>query len=298
MRSFSIRQLNPFSGVLQVFETDTARAFSANGVVWRLQVLGERPQHTWRSAGQQTMKQYFNWALWSAAEGLQQVSANPLLDIGAMQRVADKLVEELQQQLGQLPFEPADRFEYWACDYHGRPIALIASTCDIDFASGSPDAAWHATAMADHGFESETLQAAGTPNNDGHCPRAHAEYLESEVRHRAQARHWFERRPDGSGQRLDNTQAAAAADFPPFGIETAWDEPLTLQLVKDYIRWLSPLLLLLPIEDGGERSLLEQQARSRAELVSDLYRLYPQITQPELIEQARVEARLRRAGSC
>jgi hypothetical protein len=54
-------------------------------------------------------------------------------------------------------------------------------------------------------------------------------------------------------------------------------------------------LLLLPLPGSAERARLEEQARRRAELVADLYRLYPRVMHPELIEQARVEARLRRA---
>ena len=298
MSVYAIRQLNPFSGVLQVVETDSARAFSANGVLWRLQVLGERPEHTWRSPDRQVLRQYFNWALWSASDGLQRVSANPLLDIGAMQNACDELLGELRRQQEQLPFPLSDRFEYWACDYHGHPVALIASTGNVEYASGSPAPAWHATTLVDHDFESMTLNEAGIANNDGHCPRAHAERLESEVRHRAQARHWFERWADGSGHRLDNGTIADPAQFPLFGIASDWPDPLVERLAGDYIGWLSPLLLLLPITDTGQRSRLEQQARSRAELVADLYRLYPNVVQPELIEQARVEARLRRAAGC
>jgi hypothetical protein len=295
MSAYAIRQLNPFSGMLQVLETDLARAFSNNGVLWRIQVVGDRPEHTWHSADRQVQQQFFNWGLWSAAEGLHRVSANPLLDIGAMQRAAAPLLAQLPQRQELLPFALADRFEYWACDYRSRPVALIASTASAQYAKGSPDTAWHATHLADHGFESAALTAAGRPNRDGYCPRAHAEYLESAVRHRAQARFWFERSADGSGRRLDNGLTLDADAFPALGLETDWDEPLVGGLVQDYLCWQAPLLLLLPLPGSAERARLEEQARRRAELVADLYRLYPRIMHPELIEQARVEARLRRA---
>jgi len=295
MPAYAIRQLNPFSGILQVVETNAARAFSNNGILWRLQVLADRPEHTWRSADRRIQQQFFNWALWSAAEGLQRVSANPLLDIGAMQRASDELIEALQDLQAQLPFSLADRFEYWACDYHGCPVALIASTAERHYASGSPDTTWHATSLSDHSFKSGALLAVDIPNSDGYCPRVHAERLESEVRHRAQARFWFERLATGGGRRVDNDSVLGEQSFPSLGIATEWDEPLVTQLLGDYIEWLAPLLLLLPLEDEAQRARLERQARSRAKLVSDLYRLYPETIQPELIEQSRVEARLRRA---
>jgi len=39
---FSIRRLNPFKGVLQVVLGDKARALSANGKVWEIQVLSDK----------------------------------------------------------------------------------------------------------------------------------------------------------------------------------------------------------------------------------------------------------------
>lgn len=294
MPAYALRQLNPYAGVLQVVETDRGRAFSSNGRVWRLQILAERPDHTWRSGGPRVQRQFFNWALWSQQEGLHKVSANPLLDIGAMQRAGEALVEALRERLAELPFALADRFEYWACDYHGRPVALIASTRHAELANGTPDTAWHASRLADHSFESPALSAAGIPNHNDYGPRAHASRLESEVRHRAQSRFWFERLPDGSGRRLDRDQRLAAAEFPRFGIATEWEQPLSRHLVRDYLDWLSPQLLLLPMPEAQRRHL-EQQARAHAERVAELFRLYPVILQPELIEQARVEARLRRA---
>lgn len=294
MSGYATRRLNPFSGVLQVVQTASARAFSDNGVVWRLQVMAARPEHTWRSADQQPQRELFNWALWSPERGMYRVNANPLMDLGAMQQAADELIHRLEAGLPELPFELTDRFEHWCCDAHGRPVALIGSAIDARYAVGSPDATWHATAPDEKGFESKTLASAGIPDNDGVLPRSHAQYLENEVHHRAPLRIWFERQADGSGRRLDASQAPDIADFPTLGIETHWQDSLVAGLVRDYIAWLSPLLLLLPLEHE-HRTQLERLARAQAVQVAEHYRLYPEIVQPALIEQARVEARLRHA---
>lgn len=291
---YAIRKLNPFAGVLQVVETPAARAFSDNGVLWHLQVLAERPEHTWRSPDRQVHRQFFNWALWSPEKGLHRVNANPLMDLGAMQKAAEEIARNLQTCLPDMPFELADRYEYWCCDDQGKPVALLGSTTDVRYAVDSPDTTWRATALDENGFETKALADAGIPNNDGACPRSHAQRLENEVNSRARSRIWFERLANGSGRRLDASEAPDTTDFPLLGIETNWQEPLVESLCRDYIAWLSPLLLLLPLE-REQRARLEPLACRHAAQVADHYRLYPEILQPQLIEQARVEARLRGA---
>jgi len=294
MTGYAVRQLNPFTGVLQLVETPAARAVTDNGVQWRLQVMAARPEHTWRSANRQSQHAFFNWALWSPERGMYRVNANPIMDLGAMQKAADELIEALQAHLPQLPFQLADRFEYWCCDERGKPVALIGSTTDARYVDAAPDTTWQATTLEENGFVSESLARGAYPNNDRLSPRAHARRLENEVRKRAPSCYWFERQADGSGHRLDTTEALNRADFPALGIQTNWQEPLVESLFRDYIAWLSPLLLLLPLE-REQRARLEKLARGHSAEVADHYRLYPDIVQPDLIEQARVEARLRRS---
>jgi len=295
LRCHAQRQLNPFAGVLQVAETDLARAFSVNGVLWQVQVIAERPDHTWRSSGEmRIVRQFFNWGLWSAQDGMQQVSANPILDIGAMASAADQLTSALNQRLAELPFALSDRYELWCCDYRGQPVALLGSACERQDAHASRGR-WLASAADDDGFISSHLLEAGQPTQSAHSSRAHAERLESLVRQRAQARHWFRREDDGSGTRLDSGERLAADAFPALGLSEDWPEH-EKPLVEDYLDWLAPLLLMLPTLDQARRAQLEQAALQRATLVADLYRLYPQVIEPALIEQARVEARLRRSA--
>ena len=209
-----------------------------------------------------------------------------------------KLLDELRRQQEQLPSRSATVSNTGPADYHGHPVALIASTGNVEYASGSPAPAWHATTLVDHDFESMVLNEAGIANNDGHCPRAHAETPgiggTSPGSGTALVRTTGRRQRPSPGQRgrLPTRRSS------PFWHSERLAGPLGGTTGWRYIGWLSPLLLLLPITDTGQRSRLEQQARSRAELVADLYRLYPNVVQPELIEQARVEARLRRAAGC
>ena len=295
MRCYAIRQLNPFEGTLQVMEQGLARAYSANGHLWRVQVMAERPQHTWRSGDAPCHPQYFNWGFWSPAQGMQRVTANPILDIGAMQQAADALVAALAQRLDDLPFALEDRFEYWACEPDGQPVALLAAVRDRREARGAPATAWRALPFGEHGFVSPTLQEAGLPPGDAHSPRLHADRLEAAVRRRAQARHWFARAQDGSGERLHDGALLPAAAFPPLTLTEHWEDPLLAGLVRDYLDWLAPLLLTLPGLADTLRARLEAAASRRAILVAEVHRLYPEVLDPERLQRTRVEARLRRA---
>lgn len=292
MKSYAIRQLNPFNGVLQVVETDAARAFSENGGLWQLQVLAERPEHTWRSADRGVQRQFFNWALWSREKGLHRVNANPLMDLGDMHRAGEELLAAIRDKVGKLPFPQADRFEYWNCDDRGHPIALIASDLRAEHTADPPDTTWHATPATRDDFQSPSLLAAGIPAQDARSAHAHTQRLEHEVGQHSASGLWVERLDDGGSRRLDNGEPLHAP-FPTLGIETRWPDPLLTQLVRDYIEWLAPLLLLLPLAPPKRRQL-EKQALRRASLVADRYLLYPEILQPEIIQEARVKARLRR----
>ena len=290
--SYSRRQLNPFAGVLQILATDKARAFSANGVLWRVQVIAERPDHTWRSAaGQSPARQFFNWGMWSPEQGMHKVVANPILDIGAMTEAADALAASLNEQSSQLPFALHDCLEHWACDRDDQPLALLASALDESDKPANRNPRWRALPDGEQAFNSASLDAAGHATG----PQAHAAYLETLLGEHTLTTRWFLRQADGSGLCADSNTVLPDQAFPPLGLREHWDDPLAQATVQDYLAWIAPLLLTLPQLDRDTRARLEHQAMARASLVADLHRLYPRIENAELINQARVETRLRRA---
>ena len=300
-RHYAVRRVNPFEGVLQVVETHNARAYSPNGVIWQVQVLTERPDHTWRSHGRAApIEQFFNFGLWDATDGLQQIPANPVMDIGAMTDAADHLIAVLHEVIEQVPFDLIDGYECWATDSDGEPIALLATTEDPAFIEDMRVERWQATRVSDHGFVSDSLRRGGVPNSDGDGPRRHARELERQVGRRCRQRAWFRRRrPDRSGERLDPPDGAcilAAGLFPPLGLATDWPQDSEAELVRDYLEWQAPRLLML--QDIGDelRGWLEPLACRQAEELAAGYRLIPQIIDSNRLEAARVEARLRRAA--
>ncbi|WP_078118419.1 hypothetical protein [Thiosocius teredinicola] len=299
LRCYAVRRVNPFEGVLQVAETHNARAYSPNGHIWQVQVIAQRPDHTWRSFSDvPPIEQFFNFGLWDAEEGLQRIPANPVMDIGAMSAAADTLTTALRDALPRLPFALIDRFECWATSYDGRPVALLATCEQADFVRDKHVTRWQATRVSDHTFTSPSLLEHGVPTSGQLGPRQHAEQLERQVRQLGQHKVWFERKTDGGGVRLiDSGQHTelAADDFPALTLLTDWKDDTARALAADYLEWQAPRLLLLQHLDDALRAQLEVQACRQAVELNALHRLLPQVIDRERVDAARVEARLRRA---
>lgn len=300
-RCYAVRRLNPFAGVLQVCETHDARAYSANGRVWQVQVVGDRPDHTWRSTGElPPIQQFFNFGLWDADDGLSRVVANPLMDIGAMTSAADALCAGLARLNTRLPFPLIDHYELWSVDYPGLPVALLASTERADLTQEQYSHRWCACSLSEHRFTSATLLATGVATQGPLGPRQHAEQLESTVNARGQRREWYLRHADGSGERLHASLPALirpAGDFPPLGLRRHWDDPTTAGMVADYLAWMAPRLLTLQHLDDDLRRALEIQALGNVLELDLNYPLIPHQIDRRGIAAARVQARLLRTAN-
>jgi len=299
-RHYAVRRVNPFEGVLQVVETANARAYSANGQTWQIQVIAQRPDHTWRSFGDiAPIEQYFNFGLWDAQDGLHRIPANPVMDIGSMTAASDRLAAKLPALLAALPFPLIDDYECWSTDYQGNPIALLATTEEPAVMADLRPGRWQAGRLADHGFVSPSLIARGIPSRGEMGPRQHAEHLERQVRQRGQHKTWFRRLGDGGAECLgpsDGRGVPDARSFPAFGLTTDWANEQELALVNEYLAWRSPQLLMLQKIDDAQRSWLEPLACRQAVELAAAYRLIPRFMDPHRIEAARVEASLRNAA--
>ena len=300
-RCFAVRRVNPYEGVLQVLALPVARAYSADGVTWQIQVQAARPDHTWRSLGDaMPVRQFFNFGLWDAERGLHRVPANPLLDIGAMSKAAAELTDTLQTLADRLPFPLIDRYECWSVDRVGRPVALLATTEDASLIARLRVSGWQATRRADGCFVApsctdQDAPAPGRPDNRG-C----AERLERIIRDKGADKIWFERLGDRQARRVGPTGeplGAATTALPPLILDTEPDDPAARRLILEYVDWLAPRLLLLDPLSDDLRGRLEQAACRRAAEIEAVFRLIPRIIDVAALSAARVEARLRRAGA-
>lgn len=301
IRHYAVRRVNPFEGVLQVAETHRARAYSSNGQVWQIQVIAQRPDHTWRSFSDiPPITQFFKFGLWDAQDGLHRIPANPVMDVGAMTAAAEELADALRPLLQRLPFRLIDCYECWSSDYRGSPVALLATTEDPEMMRDMRPGRWQAARLADHGFVSPSLITRGVPARGELGPRQHAEQLERQVRQHGQHKAWFQRMADGGAERLDpskNGKSVGVEALPALGLKTDWQDERETELVDDYLAWQAPRLLMLQDIDDALRARLETLACRQAVELAGAYRLIPRVLDRGRIEAARVEAELRRASS-
>ncbi|MEJ2619279.1 MAG: hypothetical protein P8163_03250 [Candidatus Thiodiazotropha sp.] len=297
--AFSIRRLNPFNGLLQVYQIDSARALSANGRTWEIQVLSEAPQGLWANTPLGT-QQYFTFGLWSKNAGLKQVPVNPLFDIRTMITASDRLIENLEAELPYLPFPMTDCYECWLLDEANQsPLALLQSCrTEDEIGLSRKTAKWFAAEQDDCRFVSAHLTQRGLPNNDGFNPRVHASVLEAEVQHRAGSQPntgWFFRSSENEMMSFDKQQLHELS-FPTLPLAESGYDAENHTLIEEYITWKSPQLLMLPYLSSDSRQRLEQLAIKQAEQIDRYWTLYPEIHNKDLLKRARVEARIRSAG--
>lgn len=294
---FAIRLVNPVEGVLQIAQDDRARAYSRDGLVWQIQVMAENPRDTWRGVPAiESASRYFNFGLWDPGDGMQQVPANPVLNIGMMSDTANKLTAALGNRLDELPFPLTDRFECWWLDHDDLPVALLASTEDARLTADLPIQRWQACRAAQTTFRSPTLDQVGISNSDQNDNRIHARRLEQQVAQRCRRHAWFQRRDDGSGTLLDHAATVLQHDtFPALTLSDAWPDTIAAGLVRDYLAWIAPQLLTHQHLSADQRRRLEQQAFVQPEHLARYYRLIPDIIDHEGMQRARVAARLQQS---
>jgi hypothetical protein len=302
---FSVRRLNPFTGVIQVVEWPDARALSSDAMHWEIQIRAERPDDLWGAPRPGPLvTQFLKFGNWSRDRGLRHIPANPLIDFGRLKRQAEAIVEVLDSHVDATPFPLADRYEFWLLDDAGRlPLALIASATSPERLIQPLHLRW---VCADHSvddFPARETDRIRTPHPQDSNPHPHMSALERMIR--IESGHtlgqWFRRGDDGSGESLPmegfnqlNGRNLTAAAFPELMLREEWNDGYDSSLVAEYLEWQAPTLLTLDRIRDKTRSRLEQQAKKRALEVVRHCRLYPRIIHHEIITAARVEARLRR----
>ncbi len=181
-----------------------------------------------------------------------------------------------------LPFEAADRYEYWLLDpKDGSPLALIFSCVHAAEMASFPKltdwTALPAAVMPIETSEAERSRAYGPVNY--RLERCVAE--RAGTKPRAQ---WFTRRYD------DND------DFPPFLIREDWQNEEYRDLCQRYLHRQAPRLLMLHGVSLEDRRRMELAAAANALDVARFYPLYPEIADSDVMDRIRVEARLRMAA--
>jgi hypothetical protein len=159
---------------------------------------------------------------------------------------------------------------------------------------------WIAAQRGDFSFTSPHLLEQGVPNNDGYNPRVHASILEAVIRQRAGVNpqtEWFYRGDTDPVEHSSTASQDTSPDYPELPIAlTGYDEE-DEPLIIDYITWKAPQLLMLSGISPDWRARLEELAVRQTQLVERFYLLYPEIHNKDLLNRARIEAKIRSANT-
>ncbi len=301
---YATRLLNPFHGVAQIIENGQSRAVSTDGINWRVQIHSEIYKSPWSSLAIPAQSDhYFVYGIWSEAEGLARVPVHPSLYQEHVEQAAQDLLTQLTSASRLLPFPLQDTIELWLMDAEGKkPIALLASQLSHSEPPMQKYLQWYPAVNAETTFTSEAF-AADQARATIKCQTQ--DYLVRIIQQRCKLPYqalWIERQVDGSGQILHTHSGKATrchaqlapGEFPPCLLDENWQAPQSQQLIVDYLNWLAPLLLMLPLPSQRRREL-ELKAQQRPLAVHRYYRLYPDVVNETLLNKILVEAVMRQA---
>lgn len=198
--------------------------------------------------------------------------------------VVDERIFELATFLleAPLPFQAADRYEYWLLDPgDNSPLALIFSCVEASEMASFPKltdwTALPAAVMPIEINEDERSRSYGPVNY--RLERCVAERAGTKPKAR-----WFTRRSNES------------EDFPPFLVREDWKSEEHRDLCQRYLHRQAPRLLMLHGIGAKERRRMELAAKANALDVERFYPLYPEIADKCVMDEIRIEARLRMAA--
>ena len=264
IRTFSKKFLPPYSGQVQLAESDTYRALTIDGQIWEIQYLN---------------RSHVRVATLSSKE-IKAYAENPAL---MQQEVVDDQIVEMLNFLStvELPFASADVYEYWLLDAaEEKPLALIFSCTEASQMDKLPARAeWTALPAA-------VMPVAKTEKEEKDQTPPVNYRLELLVSERAGSHRkaaWFNRNEQHS------------VEFPSCMIREDWQQASDQELCLRYLERQAPRLLMLHGLTATNRARLESWRRPQAMEVARFSNLYPEIIDQDLINALRVEARLRSA---
>lgn len=281
IRAYSQRILHPFSGVVQIAESERIRAHSFDGINWQIQYVPDSGEGGGkeRVRGYGLDRSYYNVGSRQKDE-LQTFRFPAFLDHDEVTAGIQELSDFLATAT--VPFPAADIFEYWLLDAADRtPLALIYSCCDESLMATYPDqTAWTALPHSKMGIDNtEEEQARNEP------PVNHR--LQSLVASRAGYNPrgaWFRRSEDET------------EDFPGLLIREDWQGEAEHDVCQRYLTRKAPRLLMLHGLSQDERERMEVAAKQHVFEVDEYHRLYPEVNDQKRMSAMRVEAQLRRTA--
>lgn len=275
LTTYSMRLSPPFSGQVQIAETERARALTLDGKVWGIQFIHRFVDNSGPGEPVNRRKHV-------------RVATIPHSDMARISeqrdlkgRVVDERILELTRPLAsvELPFPAGDAFEYWLLDAEdGSPLAFLFSCTDAaetEYYDLRPEWTALPASLMPVDKTDDEMERGDPPVN------CRFERLVTERAGINPKARWFHRSP------------ASTDDFPPLLVKEDWREQQQQDLCQRYLQRQAPRLLMLHSLEYRDRLRLEQAARPNVLELARFYPLYPDVADKALMNAMRVEARLR-----
>ena len=277
IRAYSQRLMPPYSGQVQIAESDRARALTLDGKSWEIHFL-QNAEVDESQTGKFTHRRFIR------VLNLEHHSLQNIAESSSTQAEdVDERVVELATYLASaaLPFPSNDSYEYWLLDKEDEsPLALIFSCSDEELMSNFPSKTeWMAlpAAVMPIGYTEEEKESKRPPVN------YRVEQMIAERAGYYPKAKWFKR---------DVNEKVA---FPSLLIREDWQDRDKHQLCQRYLQRQSSRLLMLHGLSREDRQRLEISAKGHALEVGRFHKLYPEVVDTKLMNAILVEARLRAA---
>jgi len=277
IKAYSQRLMPPYSGQMQIVETERARALTLDCQTWEIQFLHSLDHDPGSRHQAPSVKRSYMRVATLNDQDLRQNRSDASSDEEQIDERMLELTNYLQH--ASLPFPAADIHEFWLLDVHDQtPLALVFSCTDQAQMQTFPERAeWTALPAA-----VMPIERSQEEKSREYAPINYQ--LERRVAERAGFNpkgKWFTRKQTGD------------ESFPALMLTQDWQDSHSADLCQRYLKRQSPRLLMLHGLSQETRRQLEINARPYALEVERFHKLYPEIVDQALIDTIRVEAKLR-----
>lgn len=281
---YSVRQLSPFVGSIQIIQTEYCRALSSDGIQWQIQASCNTNHQEWElSSDNYIPRRYVLFGSWNNANGFSGLPLDPMLDVPPLDHIKNTLIKTLQDPQLTLPFEPEDNYECWLIDRKSSlPLAIVHSATHDYMIPHIQQKPWQAIPQQQLQPLPDCLPASGIQT------------LETTINTQSCQHLWFKRDLSGTGHSLSSTPCTVTAEYFPellFNIDLL---PSSLHdIAQHYINWQSPRLLGLYFLSSPCRQRLENSAQYYALETGKRLAIYPQPLSKHILTKIQVELKIR-----
>ncbi len=237
---------------------------------------------------------------WNEKSGLIRSPLIASYHYNEIQAIGNVLLDAVEKYSDQCPYPFEDKYELWLLDSTNKePLALLDSVCKKTEIQIPETLVWEAGLRCKQEFFQE-FTTREEPLTTA------AERLNQIINQRAgqsPSTQWFHRNKFDYGKGIDGinldkkfvNRELSARLFPKLLVQQQWQHKTDESLIKAFINWLSPYLLVLDFLKDTQRKQLERAAKKQAIVVDKMYPLYPKVIDKQSINAARVEAMIRKS---